>query len=150
MSTLAMAGLAGLAIGLALLLAGIVIALRKAAFTRRAVRTTGTVTACERDSRMEGGYVYTPTVRFTAADGREQEYTPGVATSYANFTVGESVGVLYDPREAGSVMLGKPGSLRFWFGALVLIVTGLAFGLIGGVLVLLGEGRGYELLGLLF
>lgn len=140
MPTLKIAAVALMMLGVLLLFGAVVVIVRRVAFAQRATAVKGTVIRCERNSGVDGGWLYTPTVRYQGPDGRELEHTPSISTNMSNYAVGESVTVLIDPLQPGAVMIGRPGSSRVWMVPAVFGFTGGVIGGIGALLYLLAGG----------
>lgn len=142
MASLQSFGAAALAIGGLLVLIAILLVVRKLKLARQGSRAVGTILRCDREhSDIGTGWLYTPTVQFQTADGRTIEHTPRIATNHANYAVGSTVTVVYDPQQPDRVMIGTPGGLRFWMPAVICVLVGLVFCLVGGVLMVISGSK---------
>jgi len=93
------------AIGAAMLLGAIAIAVSQQRFESQALRAQGVVVdhRFSRSDDSSSGGTYCPIVRFTAADGQRIEFAGGVCSQPRAENVGDTVAVLYrgdDPRDA--------------------------------------------------
>jgi hypothetical protein len=122
--------------GLIFVLVGAVIRRTQHGF-RGAARTQGTIVDFDpRTPGMAGnlgaphGIVYMPTVEFTTADGTPVRATSNIGTNPRPGRVGDSVTVLYDPR--------NPQRVRVESGKAVFSCLEVAFWLVGGAVAALG------------
>lgn len=121
------------AVGLLFALIGALIERSSRRFARIAERATGTIVKLSFSRRASfgtvtstGGSLY-PTVRFTTADGREVTAQSHVGSNPPPGKVGDTVGVLYDPRNPERVRVDT----RTGRGCCL----GVAFLLIGAALI---------------
>jgi uncharacterized protein DUF3592 len=109
-------------------------------FLARAKETTGTVVELLEVRDKDGGSsTWKPVVRFTSRDDGEITFAASFSSKPAPYDIGEHVTVLYladDPREARI-----KGFSSLWLGVSILGGMGLAFGAIGGG-ILLGTRAG--------
>jgi len=109
--------------------AGLILLLRSLSFARNSLSATGTVVALrKRGTTKSGRPMYSPVVRFDAADGRTVEFTEFIKRHPAGFEVGQRVEVLYDSRNFQRARAVK-SRLDLYFPAWVFL-------LVGGVLLL--------------
>lgn len=131
--------------GLLFVLVGVIIRTSSRGF-RGAVRTQGTIVAF--DSRVPGAFrlsgsglrfgssvastqmVYMPTVEFTTADGTQVRATSNIGMSPRPGHVGDTVPVLYDPR--------NPQKVRVQSGKAMMTCMEVGFMLLGGAVAALG------------
>ena len=141
------AAVSGLVCVIMVLIAG-GLALNTASFLSGSATTTGTVVgfstreSCDRDDHDdERGSVcttlYAPRVLFTTADGRRVEYTSSTATNPPRYAEGEQVGVRYQPDDPTRARIHAFADL--WLAPTIVGGIGVIFGLIGGVLALVGR-----------
>lgn len=93
------------AIGAAMLLGAIAIAVNQQRFQSQALHAQGVVVdhSFSRSDDSSSGGTYCPIVRFTAADGQQIEFAGGVCSQPRAENVGDTVAVLYrgdDPHDA--------------------------------------------------
>ncbi len=100
------------AVGLVFLLIGVVMAVSGRRWRRHAERTEGEIVAIDAidpDSApgppLTSGFVYRPTVVFTTRDGTEVRASSSIASNPKPGRVGDTVRVLYDPRNPQRVRL---------------------------------------------
>jgi hypothetical protein len=116
------------AVGLVLLLVGVLLFVRIRRFVAGALRAQGTVTGL--NQHMHGSRAtYSPVVSFTARDGREIEFNDPVSSRPAGFKVGDRVGVLYDWRDHSRARLASP--FRLYLAPAIVGFIGLVFTSIG-------------------
>lgn len=107
-------------------------------FIGRAVTVTGTVVELrEVRDKDDDSSTYKPIVRFVAGNGSDITFESSFSSRPPAYDVGESVEVLYDPRDPGEARINGFGSL--WFGSLILGILGTAFSAIGGGIMLAGR-----------
>ncbi|HVR96371.1 MAG TPA: DUF3592 domain-containing protein [Thermoanaerobaculia bacterium] len=122
-------------IGLCLILIGGYVALRTQRFLGNAVSAEGTVvelvrSVSSRSGRRSGSSkTYRPVVQFTTADGRPIEMVSSVGSNPPAYSVGERVGVWYDPTRPEDAKLA--GFLSLWFLPLLFTGIGAVFASIG-------------------
>lgn len=102
------------------------------ALVGRSASVSGTV---ERLVEADGSYF--PVVSFQQSNGYPRVYTASVGTRPAQFTVGESVPILYDPDEPAEVRIDR--FLYVWLIPVVLGGLTVAAWLIAGLATLAGR-----------
>ncbi|MGO1071526.1 DUF3592 domain-containing protein [Lysobacter sp. CA199] len=125
------------AIGVAMLLGAIVIAMVQQRFQSQALRAQGVVMGHalgrgDSDSSRSGD-TYCPVVRFVDGDGQQIEFVGGVCSRPRAEAAGETVAVLYrqgDPHDARI-----DSFLNRWFAVLIVGGIGSVFALIGAFIV---------------
>ena len=115
-------------VGLGLMLVGGYAAMRTQEFLGDAASAEGTVVDLER-SRSSDSTTYRPVVRFTTADGRPVEMVSSVGSNPPSYSVGERVGVLYNPELPEDAKLA--GFFSLWFLPLLFTGLGAVFASIG-------------------
>ena len=125
-------------IGVTALLSAAWLGAQELAFQREAVHVDGRVAGIEENCRQNGGCSYHTVAQFQA-----ERQTVRVRAQFGlpepSHEIGARVGVLYRP--------GYPGDARIdhwlerWFGTLLALVFGVAFGIPGATLVLLQARR---------
>lgn len=123
-------------VGPVFLLVAVVAGGRTAAFLRSSVAETGTVVSNVRvDTRpADGGDATTsfaPEFTFTGVDGKSYTVTSSTSSDPPAFAEGQTVRVLYDPRDPGSARIDTFGQI--WGLAVGFGIAGLACFALGGV-----------------
>ena len=100
---------------------------RARAFTRRAIRLTGTVVGVHQSTSYNSSTnshrtSYQPVFSFNLPDGRSAQGKTFLSASGRNFPVGTQKEILVDPENPDTVRL--PGFMLYGFGA-ILLVAGL-------------------------
>jgi hypothetical protein len=121
-------------VGSLLFVIGIFIWIRTRAFVGSSQEVKGTVIRMLSSSGSEGGTVYAPVFRFTTIQGQVMEVEEKVYSNPPGFSVGESVDILYDPRNPSTARPKKWFSL--YFVPLLLSGMGAIFACIGLVLLI--------------
>lgn len=103
------------------------------------VIATGTTTSCSTDSdgRSSCSTTSRPTVRFTAADGREIVFTSRVSTNPPSHYEGDVVRVLYRPESPQNARIDSFTGL--WLAPVIVGGIGALFGLFSGLLLLIAR-----------
>jgi len=112
--------LAFYAVGLGVIVLGVVIMVNARRFRRRAVRVPGRIVAM----RVRGSMYY-PVVAFTTLDGRYVETGTNFGSSPPPGRVGDAVYVLYDPADPARARVDSLSGRGTLFGALF-----VAFGVV--------------------
>jgi hypothetical protein len=81
--------------------------------------------------REDGGYMYSPLVRFETTDGSTIEFQSTLRTNPPAYRTGQTVSVLYDPEDPQSASIR--GALSLWLSTIVL-------GFIGSMFLAMGTG----------
>jgi hypothetical protein len=72
------------------------------------VTTTGTVVRLDESDSAEGGCcVYSPVIEFTASDDQKYTFEGGNASDPPAYDVGETVNIIYDPKEPDTAQINK-------------------------------------------
>jgi hypothetical protein len=98
------------------------------AFLKRAITTTGSVTALQ-PGPSQGGTV-SPTIQFTDAEGQAHSITSSISTSPPSYAIGQSVQVLYEPGHPDGAIIKSFAPI--WFLTILFFGVGimpLLFGL---------------------
>jgi hypothetical protein len=101
-------------------------------FIRRSVEVTGEVIRLERsvDRGGSASYIeYAPVFSFTVADGNAYTVISKISSSPADFNVGESVRVRYDPTNPQDARIHT--FLQTWGAAVIFGVIGIGFTITG-------------------
>ena len=96
-------------------------------FLRNALKTTGSVTRLERrESHSKGrtSYSYFPEIQFKTATGEPGLFVSQLGSSTAKYREGDTVEVIYDPRNPEHAEINSFGST--WGGPLICLVLGMA------------------------
>ena len=110
---------------------GLILFYRNWRFVRNSLATKGSVIELKKRGMTKAGKVlYSPVVRFFAADGSQIEFTEFIRRHPAGFAVGEQVDVLYDRREFKNARCVK-SKWDLYFPAWIFL-------LVGGLLLLAG------------
>jgi hypothetical protein len=116
------------AVGLLLLLIGVLLFVRVRRFVAGALRAEGKVISLA--SYMHGSRAtYAPVISFTARDGGEFEFTDPVSSRPASHKIGDRVEVLYDWQDHSRARLASP--LRLYLAPAIVGFLGLVFTSIG-------------------
>lgn len=108
-------------IGIGLLLLAFSLQQRTEAFIARAWPAPGVVVGFERGDGDEPRPA--PVVRFETPRGEEHRFRANLYVAWRDYGMGETVPVLYDPREPDDARVDD--SLMLWIGPLVAAVFGL-------------------------
>jgi Protein of unknown function (DUF3592) len=123
-------GLLFFAIGIVVLISGIVTVVKTRRQIANSLSATGVVTALATEMGRSG-YLYYPLVQFKIASGQTMSFQSGVGSSPAGYSVGQQVKVLYD---AGNPQRAEIDSMSSqWFVPGCMITMGVLF-TIGGLL----------------
>lgn len=122
-------------VGLALLIGGLFVYKNSSEFLLSAVSTQGTVVGLVQN-RNSDSVSYYPVVKFIAGDGQAIEFTSSAGGNASAHPVGSRVEVVYSPRDVTEVKIKSFFAL--WGGALVMVLLGVAFVSVGGIIFLLG------------
>jgi hypothetical protein len=98
------------------------------AFLRRSVEVSGEVVRLERSTDRSGGttYIeYAPVFSLSAANGETYTVTSNLASSPADFSVGESVRVRYDPVDPQNARIHT--FFQTWGAAVLSGIVGIGF-----------------------
>jgi hypothetical protein len=127
------AGWLCLVLGLACIGVAIVFAILTAAFIHDAVETNGRIVdlvpATDEDNHSAS---YAPIFSFTASDGQTYTVTSYTSSNPPEFSPGESVRVLYDPRNPSHAHLKSTAQL--WLVPLICAPLGAFYAILGAVL----------------
>lgn len=126
------AGLGSLVIGSAAFVIGVVVGVQRSKLRRNGKRTTGTVTAIDRQTGSRGRTYYYPTISFATEDGVEHSWRRSVGESSAAYSVGAKVPVVYDPSDPRRASIDTFAEM---FGIAIMIgLLGVFFAGVGWVL----------------
>jgi len=99
------------------------------------VASAGGTPVAEDSGAVEGRTAYVPRVAFETPDGERVVFLDGIGTVPAEFQVGETVEVLYDPADPDSARIRTWG--RIWLGPVLLVALGAAPLLVAFIVTLL-------------
>ena len=137
MGALLLIGVLFVLIGIAVLIGGIVGAVKQVRKSGRGVEATGTVVdLVKRIFNPGGAGVYCPVVDFTTASGQTVRFESQFGTMPASHRVGQSIPVRYDPAEPQKAEVDS--ATANWFVPGCTIGMGLMFLLMGLVFVVIG------------
>ncbi len=137
MGGLLLVGLLFLLIGLAVLISGIIAAVKQKGKIARGVPATGTVVDLVRKIFNPGSAgVYCPVVQFTTGAGQLIKFESGFGTMPASHRVGQTIAVRYDPTNPQSAEVDSASGN--WFVPGCTIAMGLLFFAMGLVFVVIG------------
>ncbi len=137
MGGLLLVGLLFLLIGLAVLISGIIAAVKQKGKIARGVPATGTVVDLVRKIFNPGSAgVYCPVVQFTTGAGQLIKFESGFGTMPASHRVGQTIAVRYDPTNPQSAQVDSASGN--WFVPGCTIAMGLLFFAMGLVFVVIG------------
>lgn len=137
-TTIALGGAGLIVVALAVVAVTVLIAVSRARFRRRAVRTSGTIVG--HDARAsENGVMYYSVVEFAAQDGAVIRGRTRTASNPAAGPVGGTAAVFYDPRDPYriSVDTGRTAVMSGCAIAVVTVIT-LMFAMFGLILLEIG------------
>ena len=120
------------AVGLVLLLVGVVVWLRTRRFVAESFRVTGTVVGLAARRGHKGGTTYSPVVEYATREGAIRQFTDPVSSRPAGYSVGDRVEVLYHWRDHDRARLAS--RFRLYFVPAVLGFMGLIFTGVGVVI----------------
>jgi len=109
------------------ILVGVVAGIITALFVGKAETATGTITSSETRASDDGDAFYRPTFVF-AVDGRDYTVTPTGFVAPSPGDIGETVPVLYDPRNPQNARIDA--FVYTWMLAVVPAAAGIALGVI--------------------
>jgi hypothetical protein len=116
-------------IGLCLLVVSVLLFLNTRRFINSSARATGTVVSHNTSRSSDGDISYYPVISFQTQDGRTIEFQSGAGSSSRSPAVGQTVELLYDPRNPQSAEINSFGSL--WLAPLILSALGTIFFVVG-------------------
>jgi len=124
-------------IGIAVLISGAVAAVKQARKSGRGVKANGTVVdLVSRVFNPGSAAVYCPIVDFTTAAGQPVRFESQFGTMPANYRVGQSIAVRYDPADPQKAEVDSVTANWFVLGCT--IAMGLLFLVMGLVFVVIG------------
>jgi len=115
-------------IGLALLTGCVYLYSDKQAFKKKAEISQGVVVELIIE-RFDKTIMYAPIISFTTKEGDKIEFTSAIGNNSPSYRVGETVEIIYDPKEPNKADINSFTSL--WMAPLILGVFGIIFFLIG-------------------
>jgi hypothetical protein len=116
-------------IGLGLLIASLFIFLNTRSFINSSARATGTVVAHVSVKSSGGDTTYAPVITFRTPDGQTIEFKSQTSSSSRSPAVGQTVEVLYNPRNPQEASVNSFSSL--WLLPIILSGLGAGFFIIG-------------------
>lgn len=124
-------------IGLAVLISGIVAAVKQSRKSARGVKATGTVVnLVSRVFNPGSAGVYCPVVDFTSATGQPVRFESQFGTMPASHRVGQTIAVRYDPADPQKADVDSVTAN--WFVPGCTIAMGLGFVVMGLVFLVIG------------
>ncbi|ABQ07553.1 DUF3592 domain-containing protein [Flavobacterium johnsoniae] len=123
------------AAGLVLLVGTVYLYLDKQAFIKKAEVVQGDVVELVRE-RSNNSIMYAPVVSFITKEGSKIEITSSVSSNPPSYNVGETVEIMYNPKEPNKANINSFESL--WLGVLVMGIFGIIFFLVGFLIILYG------------
>jgi hypothetical protein len=136
MGALLLIGVLFALIGIAVLISGVVAAVKQVRKSGRGVATTGTVVdLVKRVFNAGSAGVYCPVVEFTAS-GQPVRFESQFGTMPASHRVGQSIAIRYDPADPQKAEVDS--ATANWFVPGCTIAMGLLFLLMGLVFVVIG------------
>ena len=137
MGALLLVGLLFALIGAAVLIGGIVAAVKQTRKSARGVEATGTVVDLVTRAFNPGSAgVYCPVVEFITASGQPIRFESQFGTMPASHRAGQSIAVRYDPAEPQKAEVDS--ATANWFVPGCTVAMGLAFLFLGLVFVVIG------------
>ena len=137
MGALLLIGILFVLIGLAVLIGGVVTAIRQTRNEARGVTATGTVVdLVQRVLNPGSAGVYCPVVQFTTALGQPVRFESGFGTMPASHRVGQSIAVRYDPADPQKAEVDSATSR--WLVPGCMIGMGIMFLAMGVLFVAIG------------
>ena len=137
MGALLLVGLLFVLIGVAVLIGGIVAAVKQARKSARGVAATGTVVDLARRVFNPGSAgVYCPVIDFTTVTGQPVRFESQFGKMPASHRVGQTVAVRYDPADPQKAEVDS--ATANWFVPGCTIAMGLGFLVMGVVFVVMG------------
>jgi hypothetical protein len=129
-------------IGLGLLIASFFVFLSTRSFINSSARATGTVIAHASSRSSDGDLTYAPVVSFRTPDGHSVEFKSQTSSSSRSPAVGQTVEVLYNPRNPQEAEINSFSSL--WLLPIILSGLGAGFFIIGTTVFFVFKGSGKE------
>lgn len=126
------------AVGLALLVIGVVVWVRTRRFVAESFRVGGTVVGLAARRGSKGGTTYSPVVEFATREGAIRQFTDPISSRPAGYSVGQQVEVLYHYRDHDRARLAS--TFRLYFVPALLGFMGILFTGIGAVIALSAFG----------
>ena len=137
MGALLLIGILFVLIGLAVLIGGVVTAIKQTRKVARGVTATGTVVdLVQRVFNPGSAGVYCPVVQFTTALGQSVRLESGFGTMPASHRVGQSIAVRYDPADPQKAEVDSVTSR--WLAPGCMIGMGIMFFAMGVVFLAIG------------
>jgi Protein of unknown function (DUF3592) len=134
---LLLVGLVFIIIGLAVLISGIVAAVKQKRKSARGVAATGTVINLVKKIFNPGSAgVYCPVVQFTTGTGEQVQFESGFGTMPASYRVGQTIAVRYDRANPHSAEVDS--ATANWFVPGCTIAMGFLFFAMGLVFMVIG------------
>lgn len=130
-----------LAIGVVMLTVAAVICYNTKKFDASAVKTTGTVVdlverVSSSSSNNRRSTTFSPVITYNDSKGGKHRYIPSFSSNPPGYTIGESVGIYYDPTNPDEAKIEGWGE---YIGAMIAGGLGLVFSLIGLVYHIVGK-----------
>ena len=116
-------------VGIALLVGGGFFVQHKVNFIQSAERASGVVTALIPERGSKGSTIYAPQIKYTTKDGQVTTFDSSIASNPPSYDVGDSVSVLYSPKNVYKAEIDSFWSL--WLAAIILLFMGTIFTFFG-------------------
>lgn len=129
-------------LGLGLLIVSLFVFLNTRSFVNSSARATGTVVAHAQSRSSDGDLTYAPVISFRTNDGQTVEFKSRNSSTRPAHAVGETVEVLYNPRNPQEAEINSFSSL--WLATIILSGLGAGFFVVGTIVFLAFRGSGKE------
>src|SRR5262245_59031858 len=137
MGALLVVGLLFLIVGVAILIGGIIAAVKQRRNSERGVCAMGKVVDLVKKNCNPGSAgVYCPVVMFIQHTGRQIQFESDFGTMPASHRVGQSIAIRYDPANPQTAKVDSAASN--WLVSVVTIAVGAVFLVLGLVFVVIG------------
>ena len=128
------------AVGLVLLLIGVVVWVRTRRFVAESFRVGGTVVGLAARRGHKGGTTYSHVIEYATREGQLRQFTDPVSSRPAGYSVGDRVEVLYHWHDHDRARLAS--TFRLYFVPALLSFMGLIFTGVGLVIFVSAFGGG--------
>lgn len=97
-------------------------------------KTLGRIIDIEEEKRRNGGYMYSPVIKYKSVTGDEYIYDSNTKTGYTSYKIGQEIELIYDKNNPQNARVNS--FLDIWFLTIIMGVGGWA-STIGGIVLLL-------------
>lgn len=97
-------------------------------------KTIGKIIGIEEERRRNGGYMYSPVIKYKSVTGDEYVYRSTTKTGYTSYKIGQQIELIYDKSNPQNARVNS--FLDIWFLTIIMGVGGWA-STIGGIVLLL-------------